>query len=103
MKNLYIFVFSPLCNTSCLSHSPWFAHMNSIWWGYKSWSSSLFSFLHHTVTSSPLVPNILRSTYLLLTYTLRFVVLLLHVVSFMLFFCLWSYKINSNYIIWWYW
>ena len=34
-KNLYVFVCCPLCNTSHLSHSPWFAHMNSIWWGVQ--------------------------------------------------------------------
>jgi hypothetical protein len=47
---------------TCYMHSPSsrFDHPNNIWWG--SLSSSLCSFLHSTVTSSLLGPNILFST-----------------------------------------
>lgn len=50
---------------------------------YKSRSSSLFSFLHYTVTSSHLISNILLKTYHVFSLTLCFVLLLLHVVCFM--------------------
>jgi hypothetical protein len=38
--------------------------------GYRSWSSSLYSFLHFHVTSSHFGPNIFLSTLLPITFSL---------------------------------
>ena len=53
------------------SNSSRFDHPNTIDREYRSLSSSLCSFLHSPVTSSPLGPNILLSTLFSNTLTLR--------------------------------
>jgi hypothetical protein len=54
----------PVCYLPCLSHSSWFDHLNSMWWGeeYRSFSSLICSLLHPLVTLSLLGPNIFLST-----------------------------------------
>jgi hypothetical protein len=47
-----------------LSHSSLFYHPHKLGEEYRSWSSSLWSFLHSPVTSSLLGPNILLNTLL---------------------------------------
>ena len=53
------------------SHSSRFDHPNNIWWGVQSLSSSLRSFLHYLLTSSLLSLNILLTTLLSNTASLR--------------------------------
>ena len=54
------------------SHSSWFYHLNNNGEQYRSLSSSLCSFLHSSVISSLLGPNILLRTLFSHTLSLRF-------------------------------
>jgi hypothetical protein len=52
-------------------HSSRFDHPNNIRWGYRSWNSSLYSFLHSPVTLSHLGQNILLNILFSNTLSLR--------------------------------
>ena len=59
------------CYMPCPSHTSWFDHPNNIGWGVENISSSSCSFLHSLFTSSLLGQNILLSTLVSSTLSLR--------------------------------
>ena len=71
-KTLYASLLYPLCAT-CPAHLFILVLTIRIIFGeeYRSWTSSLYSFLYSSVTSSLLVPNILLSTLFSNTLNLR--------------------------------
>jgi hypothetical protein len=54
------------------SYSPWFHHLNNIWWGVQNMKLLITQFSPLPVISSLLGPNILPSTLFLNTLRLRF-------------------------------
>ena len=64
------------------SHSSWCGHPNNIWWGCRSISSSLWSFLHSPVTSPLVGPSIFLSTLFSNTFSLRSSLSVIHQVSY---------------------